>query len=141
MSGGAGGVFRRMECGGEGGSGALPTASRSNIDSRSESYEARAGAGGSGLLRSVGDEITEDGELKDCLCAESRACDCGLVTAAAVAVEGSSRSSILMSFPCRELGGRGFFLPFAEDGRSGPRPSSSGSDVSCGVLGESRCGS
>jgi hypothetical protein len=51
--GGAGASFRRSELEGEGGSGAFPTDSRSKTDSRSESWLAREGAGGSGLLRSV----------------------------------------------------------------------------------------
>lgn len=55
VSGGVGGVFRRIEPPGEGGSGALPAASRSNTDSMSNSWKARSGAGGRGLLRSVGD--------------------------------------------------------------------------------------
>lgn len=49
----AGGVFFRSEADGDGGSGIFPAASLSNIDSLSESWLDRAGAGGKGLLRSV----------------------------------------------------------------------------------------
>lgn len=53
-SGGAGGVLRWSDAGGEGGSGVLPADSLSNMDSlSSESWLARVGAGGRGLLRSV----------------------------------------------------------------------------------------
>lgn len=60
VSGKGGGVLRRMDCGGDEGSGTLPADSMSNIDWRSESCEFRSGAGGSGLLRSFGDRATED---------------------------------------------------------------------------------
>jgi hypothetical protein len=64
-SGGAGGVLRRREADGEGGSGVLPADSLSNIDSRSsESWLARVGAGGRGLLRSVCERV-EGLELKN----------------------------------------------------------------------------
>lgn len=54
LNGGAGGgFFRGKEASGDGGSGVLPAASLSNMDSRSESWLARLGAGGKGLLRSV----------------------------------------------------------------------------------------
>lgn len=53
--GGAGASLRRSELDGEGGSGAFPTDSRSKTDSRSESWLAREGSGGRGLLRSVAD--------------------------------------------------------------------------------------
>jgi hypothetical protein len=53
-SGGAGGVLRRREADGEGGSGVLPADSLSKMLSlSSDSWLARAGAGGRGLLRSV----------------------------------------------------------------------------------------
>ncbi len=52
-SGGAGGVFFLMDDDGDGGSGVLPAASLSNTDSLSDSWLARFGAGGRGLLRSV----------------------------------------------------------------------------------------
>lgn len=42
--------------------------------------------------------------------------------------EGSSRNSTLMSFPCLEEGGGGFFRPAVLT--SAPRRSSSGSDIS-----------
>lgn len=58
-SGGAGAAFLRKEADGDGGSGVLPAASLSNIDSRSESWLARLGAGGSGLFRSVCDRGLE----------------------------------------------------------------------------------
>jgi hypothetical protein len=47
-------------------------------------------------------------------------------------VEGSSRNSSLISFPCRELGGGGFFRADVAEGNSAtmPRRSSSGSDIS-----------
>lgn len=51
-------------------------------------------------------------------------------------VEASSRNSTLISLPCLELGGGGFFLPAAEVSPSRLR-SSSGSDVSCDVRGDS----
>lgn len=51
--GGTGGVFLRIDEDGEGGSGVFPAASLSNTDSLSDSWLARFGAGGSGLLRSV----------------------------------------------------------------------------------------
>jgi hypothetical protein len=51
--GGGGAVFLRIDEDGEGGSGVFPAASLSKIDSRSESWLARLGAGGKGLLRSV----------------------------------------------------------------------------------------
>lgn len=53
MMGGAGAVLRRTEAEGEGGSGVLPNDSLSNIDSRSDSWDDRRGAGGRGLFRSV----------------------------------------------------------------------------------------
>ncbi len=53
VSGGAGAVFLLTDADGDGGSGVLPAASLSNMDSRSESWLARLGAGGKGLLRSV----------------------------------------------------------------------------------------
>ena len=52
-SGGAGGVLRRREADGEGGSGVFPAASLSKMLSLSDSWLARVGAGGRGLLRSV----------------------------------------------------------------------------------------
>jgi hypothetical protein len=51
--GGAGADFFRIDEDGEGGSGVLPAASLSKTDSRSDSWLARFGAGGKGLLRSV----------------------------------------------------------------------------------------
>lgn len=52
-AGGAGAILRRLELEGEGGSGVFPAASVSKMDSRSESWLVRDGAGGRGLLRSV----------------------------------------------------------------------------------------
>lgn len=52
-SGGAGGFLCRTDEDGDDGSGVFPAASLSNTDSRSESWLARFGAGGRGLLRSV----------------------------------------------------------------------------------------
>lgn len=58
------------------------------------------------------------------------------------AVDGpSSRSSILISLPCLELGGGGFFLPDVDETSINRRRSSSGSDISCDVRGDSGCGS
>jgi hypothetical protein len=65
VRGGAGAVFRRIEADGDGGSGVFPAASLSNIDSRSDSWEVRFGAGGSGLLRSVFDRFWGL-EVKNC---------------------------------------------------------------------------
>jgi hypothetical protein len=84
----------------------------------------------------------DDGEeLKYCCeLADPGAGGCGVDIAFAFAsafIGGeSSCSSTLMSFPCRELGGGGFFLPVAEDAVSEPRWSSSGSDTSCDVWGD-----
>jgi hypothetical protein len=52
-AGGAGAILRRVEVDGDGGSGVFPAASVSKMDSRSESWLVREGAGGRGLLRSV----------------------------------------------------------------------------------------
>jgi hypothetical protein len=54
VSGGAGGVFRGCVEDGDAGSGVLPAASLSNIDSRSDSWLALMGAAGKGLFKSVG---------------------------------------------------------------------------------------
>ena len=64
--GGAGGIFRRSDGTGEGGSGVFPALSLSNIDSRSESCEVRFGAGGSGLFRSVVDGFEIGLKVKYC---------------------------------------------------------------------------
>lgn len=55
----------------------------------------------------------------------------------------SLRNSTFINFPCLELGGGGFFLPADEGGVSAmkPLPSSSGSDISCDVRGDSGNGS
>jgi hypothetical protein len=55
----------------------------------------------------------------------------------------SSFNSTFISFPCLELGGGGFFLPAVEDKNSAVAAlrSSSGSDISCDVRGDSGCGS
>jgi hypothetical protein len=47
--------LRNKDVDGDNGSGIFPAASLSNMDSRSDSWPARAGAGGSGLFRSFGD--------------------------------------------------------------------------------------
>lgn len=65
VRGGAGGVFRLIEAGGEQGSGVFPAASLSNTDSLSDSWDARFGAGGRGLLRSVFDRLAGL-EVKNC---------------------------------------------------------------------------
>jgi hypothetical protein len=54
--------------------------------------------------------------------------------------EGSFLNSILISLPCLELGGGGFFLPCIDDSDNTLR-SSSGSDISCEVRGDSGSGS
>lgn len=56
-------------------------------------------------------------------------------------VAGSSRNSTLINFPCLELGGGGFFLPIGTEVKSVPTSfrSSSGSDISCDVRGDSKC--
>lgn len=53
----------------------------------------------------------------------------------------SSRSSTLINLPCLEFGGGGFFLAAIVPVKSVPITllSSSGSDISCDVLGESAC--
>ncbi len=113
--GGAGGVFLLIEEDGDGGSGVFPAASLSNIDSRSDSWLARLGAGGSGLLRSVWERRIsncERGSLLEYCCdvfETSVGGDCK------VPVPISSLNSTLISFPCLELGGGGFFLPAIED--------------------------
>lgn len=101
----------------------------------------RAGAGGSGLLRSDGEGTKDDdGETRACAGpVERREDESGLDIGIVGELVGSSRNSTLMSFPWRELGGRGFFLPSVEGIVSSPRRSSSASDISWGVLGESRC--
>jgi hypothetical protein len=57
VSGGAGGVFRGCVEDSDAGSGVLPAASLSNIDSRSDSWLALVGAAGKGLFKSVGIRI------------------------------------------------------------------------------------
>jgi hypothetical protein len=54
--------------------------------------------------------------------------------------EGSSRNSTLISLPCREDGGGGFFRPAVLPSVI-PRRSSSGSEISCEVRGDSGCAS
>jgi len=59
-------------------------------------------------------------------------------------VVGSSLNSTLISLPCLELGGGGFFLDEVDDTWNSvvnPRRSSSGSDTSCEVRGDSECAS
>ena len=58
-------------------------------------------------------------------------------------VVGSSLNSTFISLPCLEFGGGGFFLPNVEEGSSADilLRSSSGSDNSCDVRGDSGCGS
>jgi hypothetical protein len=133
-SGGAGGVLRRREADGEGGSGVFPAASLSNILSlSSDSWLARAGAGGRGLLRSVCERCAGL-ELKNWLELEEP----GVVGDAKATEEGSSRNSTFMSLPCREEGGGGFFLPAV---LASARRSSSGSEISWDVRGDSACAS
>jgi hypothetical protein len=136
-SGGAGGVFRLNDCGGDGdsGSGVFPAASLSKIDSpRSESWLVRDGAGGKGLFKSrgVGDGLEGNDERCDSLECE----DVGRVS------ESSSLpwslSSSLMSFPCLWLGGAGFFFNVATLSVS---LSLSSSEISWDVRGDSGCGS
>lgn len=146
VSGGAGAVFFRTDDDGDGGSGVFPAASVSNTDSRSESWLARLGAGGRGLLRSVcerlGSVIERGLELKNCGEVIDPGVEGDCTTGGA---GGSSLSSTLMSLPCFELGGGGFFLPSVDDWNSAvkpkPRLSSSGSDISCDVRGDSGCAS
>lgn len=121
--GGAGGVLRRRDADGEGGSGVFPAASLSKMLSLSESWLARAGAGGSGLLRSVC-ERCEGFELNSWLELEEP----GVFGDANGTDVGSSRNSTFMSFPCLEEGGGGFFRPAVLT--SAPRRSSSGSEIS-----------
>jgi hypothetical protein len=121
-SGGAGGVLRRREADGEGGSGVFPAASLSKMLSLSESWLARVGAGGRGLLRSVcercaGLELKYWVELKE-----------PGVVGNAKGIPESSRNSTLISLPCLEDGGGGFFRPAVLI--SAPRRSSSGSEIS-----------
>lgn len=135
--GGAGAGLRRTDADGEGGSGVLPAASRSKTDSRSDSWLALDGAGGSGLLRSVSERCvlvdailvadSADNGDNPGLGVYGECSDCGLV---------SSFSCIFMSFPCRELGGGGLFLPEADRVIFGMLMffrSSSGSDTSWDV--------
>ena len=136
-SGGAGGVLRRKEAEGEGGSGVFPAASLSNMLSlSSESWLSRAGAGGRGLLRSVCERWAGD-ELKNWL----ELLELGVGGDANGNEEGSSRSSTFMSFPCREEGGGGFLFPAVLTSAVRPRRSSSGSEISCEVRGDSACAS
>ena len=133
-SGGAGGVFFRIDAEGDGGSGVLPADSLSNTDSLSDSWLDRVGAGGKGLLRSVkerGLELRYTGEVIE----PGVGGDCTLMVA------GSSRSSTFINFPCLELGGGGFFLTANMEVKSVPTTfrSSSGSDISCDVRGDSGC--
>lgn len=53
----------------------------------------------------------------------------------------SSRSSTFINLPCLELGGGGFFLGAADGSGIRPLLSSSGSDISCDVRGDSGNGS
>lgn len=53
----------------------------------------------------------------------------------------SSRSSTLISLPCLEFGGRGFFRADEETSPVSRLRSSSGSDISCDVRGDSGWGS
>jgi hypothetical protein len=132
VEGGAGAVFRRIDAGGEGGSGTFPAASLSNIDSWSESWLNRDGAGGSGLFTSVADRVVPSEKLSVERGAE-------LSNAGVDALQFSFPSSSRMSFPCRELGGGGFFLSDSDAAFTTDilRRSSSGSDTSCDVLGDS----
>jgi len=99
-----------IEPGSSSSSGILPAASRSNMLSVLSSSGGRCGAGGSGLLTSEGDE-DDDG------CAGGRivperideddedglgTCSCERPWLWVL--------SVLISLPCRELGGGGFFL-------------------------------
>jgi hypothetical protein len=137
VSGGAGGVFRICVDDGDVGSGVLPAASLSNTDSRSDSWLALVGAAGKGLFRSVGDrtDCADSGLVEDC---------CGPFRPgrSEVSIRGvfSSLSSTFMSLPCLELGGGGFRL--SDDARpsvANLRRSSSGSEISWDVRGDSEC--
>lgn len=143
MRGGAGGVFRRTEAEGEGGSGVLPRDSLSKTDSRSDSWDALFGAGGRGLLRSVlerlGGEEVKNGAYCECEdVAELGVGGCG-DTNGIFMEDASSRSSTLMSLPCLELGGGGAFRADVGEEISvvTARRSSSGSEISWDVRGVS----
>lgn len=123
MRGGAGGSFLRIEAEGDGGSGILPADSLSNMDSRSDSWEVRFGARGRGLLRSVLDRF---GGLELKIFWDVMEIGVGGWGDASAKdedeVEGSSRNSTLISFPCRELGGGGFFRADVAEGNSADIP-------------------
>lgn len=117
------------------GSGILPAASRSNTLSASSCFGCLCGVGGSGLLTSSGvDGSGADGEESG-----DRGDNLEL---------SSLLLSVLINFPCRELGGGGFFLSvvgvcsFTRAFAIKPwrSSSSSGSDTSCEVRGVSWAG-
>jgi hypothetical protein len=122
---------------GDGGSGVFPADSVSNTDSRSESWLRLIGAGGSGLLRSVCDGVDEIGlELDRCNVEPTWEGD----TILDELDGGSSLNSSLINLPCLELGGGGFIRLLGVepwDSDTNPRLSSSRSDISCDVQGDS----
>jgi hypothetical protein len=107
--GGAGGVFLLIDEDGDGGSGVFPAASLSKTDSRSKSWLALFGAGGSGLLRSVKEGLEYTGLGLEWFCVAETG-----VGGFELFVEGSSLSSTLIIRPCLELGGGGLCLPDIE---------------------------
>lgn len=132
-----------MDEDGEGGSGVLPKDSLSNTDSRSESWLVRFGGGGRGLLRSVWEMLMSLLDIERMDAAEGESTNGGvcMVGVDDPKEDGSSLSSNLIILPCRELGGGGGRRP--EDGAAsmlGFLLSSSGSNISCDVRGDSGCG-
>jgi hypothetical protein len=129
-------------------SGTLPAASLSNGETTSSSPGDRSGGGGKGLFTS---ELPGDDCGSECVL-DFRF---GVAFAASVLIDiaefgvffalFSAPNSILMSFPCRELGGGGGFRPegccAVARGEAAETLDSSGSDISCDVLGVSCTGS
>jgi hypothetical protein len=98
------------------GSGTLPAATRSNTLSASSSAGSLCGAGGSGLLTSDGvGGLCLDGEVRGIVVflRVGLGNDRGDLAPASVA---SPLVSVLINFPCRELGGGGFFLKMVGPG-------------------------
>jgi hypothetical protein len=128
-------------------SGTLPAASRSNTLWAASVLGVSTGGGGRGLLTSDSDVFREwlpaGGEL-ECEGGDVSS-TIGTVISLGLFGTGSLPSSILMSFPWRELGGGGFLRPKAalatvggDESIGGCRSSaSSGSDISCEVRGVS----
>lgn len=88
-------------------SGTFPAASRSNTLSASSSAVSRCGAGGRGLLTSEGvGGLCLDGEVRGRVAVPR----VGLDTNGPVPASPSAFIPAFISFPCRELGGGGFFL-------------------------------